>query len=433
VKRPTVPAAFWRCGRIVLGVGLALGALVSLVRAQPTRSSPLTPAHVRQINEAFKREGIARGSVALDRAGRLELSGHYDNERQVDRAFSIAQAAVGVRWVSPVTPQHIAVKAWEECLSQIFSGGSCGPSVEPAAPDPPERDVAPGAVANKYAILVGTGRFLHGIQPLDYANKDAYDFYEYLIDPAGGRFKRENVVLLRDEYATRANVTRALEEVQRRAGPDDLVVLFLSSHGTPPDKYGGVHVVTYDSEVTPRERIWQTSLTDQILGDFVRTIPARRLVVVMDACYSNGAYNGIRSFLPPGGKSLDTRADEGYGRSSRYMAHRLLGVKDLVLEKAPLSLDSPASPSDGWGKVLISASDAEERSWESAQLRNSVFTRYFIEGLRLHRGSIAEAFAYARPLVSQQVKREKGADIEQNPQLTPSRQHWQMSLAVAER
>ena len=196
---------------------------------------------------------------------------------------------------------------------------------------------------------MGAGRFLNGIQPLRYANKDAYDVYTYLTDPRGGRFKRENVILLRDEYATRANSVRALEELRRRAVGNDLVLLFFSSHGTPPDKYGGVHIVTFDSEVSPRERIWSTSLTDGILRDFVQTVRAKRLVVIMDACYSNGAYRGVAGFLPPGGKSLDASAEEGYGRSSGYMAQRLLGAKDLLVE--PESLASASQrPADGWGR-----------------------------------------------------------------------------------
>ncbi len=414
----------------LVAVSVAVLSYAALALAQQNRLSPITQAHVRQIEEAFRREGIVGGSVAVDRAGRIELNGAYEDERQVDRAFSVAQTLVGVRWVSPVTPEHIKVKQWEECLSRIFSGERCGPLPSAPPADLAPADSAPGQVGNKYALVVGTGRFVNSIQPLRYANKDAYDLYTYLIDPGGGRFKRENVVLLRDEYATRANIVRALDEIKRRATENDLVLLFFSSHGTPPDKYGGVHVVTYDSEVKPRERIWQTAVTDEILRDFVQGVRAKRLIVVMDACYSNGAYAGVAGFLPPGGKSLETDAQEGYGRSSRYMAQRLLGAKDLVLEDAPAA----APPrSDGWGKVLISASNAGERSWESDQLRNSVFTRYFIEGLRRYQGSLREAFEYAKPLVYQQVKREKGADIEQNPQLTPSRREWNMSLAVSER
>ena len=115
------------------------------------------------------------------------------------------------------------------------------------------------------------------------------------------------------------------------------------------------------------------------------------------------------------------------------MAARLLGAKDLVLEEnRPPAATVNTAQAAGWGKVLISASDAQERSWESDALRNSIFTRYFIDGLRNNGGSIREAFDYAGARVPQQVKREKGADWTQTPQLTPSRPEWNMSLAVPE-
>ena len=114
----------------------------------------------------------------------------------------------------------------------------------------------------------------------------------------------------------------------------------------------------------------------------------------------------------------------------RVIARR--NSEGLQVQSAERSALTPAGKDvpDGWGKVLISASDAGERSWESDQLRNSVFTRFLIDGLRANRGAVEEAFDYSKPKVKQQVKLEKGAEVEQNPQLTPNRTNWNMSLAV---
>jgi hypothetical protein len=110
------------------------------------------------------------------------------------------------------------------------------------------------------------------------------------------------------------------------------------------------------------------------------------------------------------------------------MAQRLLGMKDLVSE-APSGQTSPAAVRRGWGKVLISASDAGERSWESDVFKNSIFTHYFLDGLVRTQGSVKAAFEYARPLVRQQVQREKGSETVQTPQVTPSRPEWDISVA----
>lgn len=422
-----------------IGIGLAIASWLTLVQPalaqQLGGASLLTEAHLTEINRLFKANGISNGWVVRDRLGRVELQGVFEDERAVDQAFSLAQTVIGVRSVSPVTPAQIKVKAWEECLSRLLSGDRCGSTGFSVSTPARGNETPPGPVADKYALVVGVGQFKNQIQPLQYASKDASDLYTYLVDPAGGNFKRQNVILLRNENATRETVTRALTEIQRRAQEDDLVILYFSSHGTPPDKFGGVHVVTYDSEVKPREKIWETSLTEGILRDFVQTVRAKRLIVVMDACYSNGAYGQIAGFLPQGGKSLDGGPDEGYGRSQRYMAQRLLGAKDLVVDEPAVRGPGTGSKegSTGWGKVLISASDGGERSWESDQLRNSVFTRFFIDGLRRSGGAVKPAFEYAKPAVKQQVKREKGMDIEQNPQLTPNRRDWNISLAVPSR
>jgi uncharacterized caspase-like protein len=422
----------WRVG--LTGI-IILALLAGEGDAQPGAArSPVAAGHLAQIGQLFQANGIRAGRVGVDRQGRVELQGQFENDREVDLAFSLAQTVVGVRWVSPVTPENVKVKAWEDCLSRLLAGEPCGGRPSPLTADRPPGDVGvpPGPVGNKYGLVVGVGRFRGPITPLQYANKDAYDVYAYLIDPAGGNFRRDNVILLRDEHATRDNVVRALAELQRLAREDDLVFVYFSSHGTPPDKFGGVHVVTYDSEVNPRERIWETSVNETILREFVQNIRTKRLVVLMDACYSNGAYQHVAGFLPPGGKSLDVAGDEGFGRSRRYMAQRILGAKDLVVDDgSPRSTQGATAA--GWGKILISASDAGERSWESDQLRNSIFTRYLIDGLRLNHGSVKEAFDYARPLVRQQVKREKGAELEQNPQLTPNRRDWNMSIAMAGR
>jgi hypothetical protein len=375
--------------------------------------------HLRRIHELFRANGLRQASVGLDTRGRVELQGAYENEPEVDRAFSLAQTVVGVRWVSPVTPQRIRVKQWMLDFQKLFGEPSADPGVRP--------DTPPGPIRRRYALVVGVGQFQDGrINALQYPAKDAEDVYKYLVSPSGGRFQPQDVILLRDTQVTQSAVVQALDYIKAQAGPDDLVVLYLSSHGTPPDKFGGVHIVTYDTVVKPREQVWQTSVNEDVLRSFIQEVQAKRLIIILDACYSNGAYARVPGFLPAGGKSLGSDEDEGYGRSRQYMAQRLLGMKDLAVGPAP---SSPAARRQGWGKVLISASDAGERSWELESLQNSVFTYYLLEGLSRHRGSVKAAFEYAKPLVLSKVQMERGGEIKQTPQVTSNRPEWDMSIA----
>lgn len=410
-----------RSGVALLSV---LSLLLLLYSPLYSEQTPVTNNHLLDIDDLFSRNNVSAGYVALDRYGRVELKGEYLDEKEVDRAFSLAQTVVGIRWVSPVTPENIKVKEWEKRLSNIFSRANVlKPSVS--------GDDNPGPIRNRYALVVGVGQFKYGVNPLQYAVRDANGFYNFLIDPKRGGFSRENVFYLADQNATKDNIAKALDKIRNMAEADDLVSIYMSSHGTPPDKYGGVYIVTYDTEVKPRERVWHTALSESMLKDFVSNIRAKRLVMILDTCYSNGAYSKVPGFLPPGGKSLGSDDDEGYG-ISREHANRLLGAKDITMDEAPpqkTGAKNPNSPkNEGWGKVLISASGAGEKSWESDQLHNSIFTYYYLDGLGRYNGSVKDAFFYAKPLVSQRVKQEKGRDIEQTPNVFATNNNWDMRM-----
>jgi hypothetical protein len=405
--------------------------------------SPVESSHISAINNLFNSKGISKGYVELDRFGRVILKGEYLNERQVDHAFALSQQIVGPKWVSPVTPENIKCEEWQKKIGLLF--------LEASEDMPSGRRTQPGAtIRNRYALVVGIGKFQYISQKsfLKYTASDARDFYEYLINPQEGNFSSNNVILLTDSQATQGNINNALQKIKNKAAPDDMVCVYLSSHGTPPDKDGGVRVVAYDSIPEP-VRIWETSVS---LKEFIQGIKAERLVILSDACYSSGIYKDISGFLPSGGKSLGVSAgEESYGLSRDY-GKKLLGSKDLVVQDRAssgkaMSLQSRVSPgkvvagqsktasgsgrnsAEGWGKVLIAASGAEEKSWEGDSIKHSFFTFYFLDGLQKNHGSLQDSFNYASPLVTQRVREEKQGAI-QRPQAMATTHNWNMPIAT---
>jgi hypothetical protein len=123
--------------------------------------------------------------------------------------------------------------------------------------------------------------------------------------------------------------------------------------------------------------------------------------------------------------------NEGYGVSTAQ-GKRLFGAKDIVLEDQPRQAASSGKSIGGsqesYGKVLISASSSGEKSWESDQLRNSVFTYYFVDGMKRYDGSVKDAFDYSKPRTLQRVQQEKGADITQTPQAMATNENWNMRV-----
>lgn len=92
-----------------------------------------------------------------------------------------------------------------------------------------------------------------GIPKLKYSSKDARDFYDYLVDPTQGKFKPDHVRLLLNRNATKINIMDALGDsfLPHAANPKDLVVIYLSTHGSPAgaDIRGVNYIVAADTQL----------------------------------------------------------------------------------------------------------------------------------------------------------------------------------------
>jgi len=420
-----------------------------------------------KINDLLHKEaGLLDAKIGFDvqGKGRLQLSGKYKNEDEVERAFAIAQAVVGSEWVSPVTPGHIQVEDWQKCLKATIAGRQCGDwGVEPYSLD----KKPPGPVRDKYALIVGVGRFKNGIKKLNFAVKDAKATANYLTDPILGRFPVNHVTVLTDEQATSKAILAALDDLEGRAKQDDVVVVYFSSHGAPPNIFQHVNIVTYDTDLlfgkqgqealTDREKLlqrqslWDTSIPRQRLHDFFRKVQSKRVLMILDVCYSGDVFAQIPGYKPNGSEVL-ARSEENF--SAGYSAEQLrkvFGAKDLVVEDNKGQTVEPSLPhskrgkkttkkgknasnilAKNWGKVIVSASSGKEKSWEpdpriDPTTPNSYFTYYFLNGLQQTNGLIQDSFQSAVPAVVEAAKR-KGTT--QQPQFfsVPNLYDWNFSI-----
>jgi uncharacterized caspase-like protein len=256
-----------------------------------------------------------------------------------------------------------------------------------------------------------------GKNSLKYAAKDARDVYDYLVDPKYGHFLKENVVILVNEDATISKIQQSLDNIKVRADSDDEVLVYFSSHGAPVYD-GSLNIVTYETVFKNHFTMGDSSFPSKSLKSFLGETRARTIIMILDVCYSGTAFKGIDGFYHAGSKSISFDEDN-QGLSGKVMKKALLGSKDIVLE------DEPANQVTAKGqeafKVLISASDAGEKSWESDSLKASFFTHHFLSELR-KQPDIRTAFEVTKPKVTNGVRKEKEAD--QNPQAIVSRKDW---------
>jgi uncharacterized caspase-like protein len=331
------------------------------------------------------RESLAQGAQGADFDGMLQL---------LKQATQICMGEGDAWYYRALLERRLNhAQAADLALSKarLFGSEALSNGIDPFAPasrPAPDAGAAPaaapsGIVRNKWALVVGIGAFRDSrIPALRFTAKDAADVASALTGPAG-RFRPENVRLIKDSEATTVNIKAGLNWLARSAGPDDLAVVYLSSHGSPRemDTAGISYAVTYDTDISSPDTLYATSLPMVEIADAVRVrLRAQRAVVFLDTCYSGAA-------VP--------------------------GAKDLRIEAAGLGIapDMLARFRQGTGRVIVTSSSAREKSWEGEQYGNGIFTHFLLEGLKRNEGlsSIDEVFGYVRDRVVETVKKDKGA------------------------
>jgi hypothetical protein len=204
---------------------------------------------------------------------------------------------------------------------------------------------------NIWSVVVGIDKYA-SVPRLKYAVKDARAFYNLLTDV--NQIPKENVTLLTNEQATLTNLRSLLgTRLKQNAGKGDMVIIYFAGHGaterdvTSPDGDGlEKYILPYDAN--PKD-LYASALPMREISHILNRIQSERLVFIADACYSGAS--GGRTISIEGLRS--NLSDNFFGRISR-----------------------------GKGRVIITASGANEVSAEDDALEHGVFTYYLIEGLK---------------------------------------------------
>jgi hypothetical protein len=202
-----------------------------------------------------------------------------------------------------------------------------------------------------YAVVIGINRYKN-LPSLKYAVNDAREFYRYLVDV--NQVPKDHIWLLLDEEATLDKLRSTLGTLLRRsAGKDDTVIIFLAGHGatetdtSSPDG-DGLEKYILPHNADPKD-LYSSAMPMSEVARIFQRISSERLVFIADTCYSGAS--GGRTIL-----AGETRANVSGGFLERL--------------------------SQGKGRMILTASDANEVSFEKDELKHGVFTYYLLEGLR---------------------------------------------------
>jgi Caspase domain len=259
--------------------------------------------------------------------------------------------------------------------SDAMNGGA-NPFVLSAPLRPGENKLPP--LHNKWALVVGISQFSDPRLSLRFTTKDARDFAAALVDPKAGRFPAANVHVLGDTEVPTRRIKEELNWLARSAQEEDLVVIFVATHGTSrkDDTAEVNYIVTSDTDLSSQDSLFGTALAMVELSDIVRTrIKARRTVLLLDTCHSAGA--------------LAAKTD------------RATGLVDFAPSGAALERIR-----QGVGRAILTSSQEEQFSYEGAPFQNGYFTHFLLEALRQNNGmdTIQQEFEYIKAQLPKAVE-----------------------------
>jgi hypothetical protein len=192
----------------------------------------------------------------------------------------------------------------------------------------------------RFALIVAADQYADGkLRQLRTPASDAKELGKVLSNPEIGAFEVEQVL-----NASVQTVREKVERFFKFRDTDDLLLLYFACHGLK-DQRGRLHLAMSDTKL---DLLAATSLASQFINDQLEASRSRRIVLVLDCCYS-GAY--ARGFTP--------RSDTRVGACESF---------------------------EGEGRVILTASDSLEYAFEDNELKtdvalSSIFTGAVIQGL----------------------------------------------------
>ncbi len=307
--------------------------------------------------------------------------------------------------LSFVTGDVFSTSAWaSEVVSPVKEGGNEAARRADDSGVPSEQfpDVMVGDLR---ALVVGVSKYKdhkdgRKVRDLTRSADDAKAFAAFL-RTQNQVFRKIDISELIDEDATGNAIQILLSGLPQEVKKDDTLILFFSGHGEPDfNELGDYYFLPHDASL---RALAKTSIKLSGL-DYLKDIPAKRIILIADACYSG-------SFTKWGTKSASAGAEE-----AKRLRMRLAEFRERIAQSA--------------GTAVLTSSGGEEESREYASLENSLFTHFLLQGLRGEADrngdgivTLFEAYEYAK----EEVKRFSNG--KQNPVLETKQERGSFPLS----
>jgi hypothetical protein len=242
------------------------------------------------------------------------------------------------------------------------------PAPVPGAPAQPYIVVpptVPGATpmerpAQRHAILIGVSDYSY-VRQINRGSANDLPGVPTDINNVKATFGRlgfepQNISVLFNRDATNAQVRSTIDRVAAKAGPNDLIAIYISGHGSPVDgkRQGMAMPIFYDFSMAQRN-----SAPDfQELLDMLTRSPADRFVMILDTCHSGGAaLNQAVVVISARGASI---GKSNGGASTGLLSRTVNGSRNVA---------------------ILAASRPDESAIDGGAAGGGLFTRFLTRGL----------------------------------------------------
>jgi uncharacterized caspase-like protein len=194
----------------------------------------------------------------------------------------------------------------------------------------------------RLALIIGNSTYLDpAFSRLKTPDADVGALGEVLLDPEMGGFDDVDVLVNMSSHTIR----RAIASFFSKKSREDLLVLYFSGHGVLDDQ-GRLYLAVRD---TDSKLLRGTAISASYITDEMNNSFSQRQVLILDCCHSGAFARGTKG--TPGTSVGTASAFEG----------------------------------TGYGRVVLTASDATQYAWEGEQVvgeaENSLFTHYMLQGI----------------------------------------------------
>jgi hypothetical protein len=204
---------------------------------------------------------------------------------------------------------------------------------------------------NFWAVVIGINDYPNAPK-LKWAVNDARAFYQHLVDFI--KIPEDNVILLLNQDANLTHLRSMLGTyLKKRAGREDMVIIYFAGHGATekdmisPDGDGlEKYLLPFDAD--PKD-LYASALPMREISHIFYRIQSERLIFIADCCYSGTT----------GGRTI-------------HQSGVRANISDAFLDRI----------SSGKGRIILTASGANEVSTEDDKLQHGIFTYYLLKGLK---------------------------------------------------